>query len=195
MVIIKDTTIVCIDCISYELALFALRASIKDCKFDKVLFLSDIESIPDKDIQLISIPKIKSKEEYSEFVIKELYKYLDTKYVLIIQFDGYIINPDAWTDDFFKYDYVGARWVQSYFMVGNGGFSLRSKKLLKFCADNFIAFHPEDCVICCENKELLEKNGFKFATMEDAYKFSIEDEPYTGQFGWHSNTNPCPKII
>ena len=34
---------------------------------------------------------------------------LITDFVLTIQHDGFILNPDAWRDDFFDYDYIGAR--------------------------------------------------------------------------------------
>jgi len=59
---------------------------------------------------------------------------------LLVQPDGFVINPDKWDNQFFEYDYIGAPWEQvphSYLdpwgkphRVGNGGFSFRSKKLL-----------------------------------------------------------------
>ena len=64
-----------------------------------------------------------------------LKKYIDTDFCLIIQGDGFVIHPENWTDEFLKYDYIGAPWRNlahySFIRVGNGGFSLRSKKLLK----------------------------------------------------------------
>ena len=39
--------------------------------------------------------------------------------------------PEAWTDDFFNYDYIGATWDDG--VVGNGGFSWRSRKLYGAC--------------------------------------------------------------
>lgn len=76
--------------------------------------------------------------------------YVDTDYCLIIHDDGFIVNPHLWTDDFLKYDYIGAPWYlginrgltwlqDRHNLVGNGGFCIRSKKLmneLKFYQKN-----------------------------------------------------------
>ena len=57
--------------------------------------------------------------------------------MLIIQHDGFILNHKAWDNEFLNYDYIGAPvyWMGNKLIeVGNGGFSLRSKKLLKIIA-------------------------------------------------------------
>ena len=33
---------------------------------------------------------------------RELNNYIDTDFVLIVQHDGFIINPSSWNDDFLK---------------------------------------------------------------------------------------------
>ena len=48
--------------------------------------------------------------EYNIFVVKELPKHIESDYALVMNHDGYIVNTDAWTDDFLKYDYIGAPW-------------------------------------------------------------------------------------
>ena len=79
---------------------------------------------------------IDSIEAYCKFIVKDLVKHIDTDFVLICQHDGFILNPKAWTDDFYLYDYIGAPWWhQDHKAVGNGGFSLRSKKLLQVGSD------------------------------------------------------------
>jgi len=47
--------------------------------------------------------------------------------------------------------------------------------------------HPEDIALCVWNKDLLEKEGIRFAPPELAAKFSIEGEDwiYEKQFGFH----------
>lgn len=121
---------------------------------------------------------------YNEFIIKELYKHIETPHVAIIQLDGFAINKDKWTDDFLKYDYIGAPWPNT--IVGNGGFSIRSTKLMETCSkfeyNNNI---PEDAFICISKRSELERQGFLFAPPELANMFSVENRPYTGQFGFH----------
>lgn len=189
MIEIKDTTIVCIDCQDAVRGERALKTSLKGCSFEKVLFFSD-SGIADCCGEWIQIPKITSKEAYSEFMIKQLHTYIQTKFVLVIQWDGYILNPMAWSDEFFKYDYIGARWhFHPDKRIGNGGFSLRSKALMQFAAEIFEITHPEDDVIGRFYHDDVVKAGFKFAPEHVALKFSVENEPYTGQFGWHGGSD------
>ncbi|RJQ19460.1 MAG: hypothetical protein C4560_06075, partial [Nitrospiraceae bacterium] len=144
------------------------------------------------------IPAISAKEEYSRFVIKELVKYIDTDFVLMVQYDGFILNPDAWTDEFQKYDYIGAKWhwYNDGHNVGNGGFSLRSRRLLQALSDDSInadsVEYGEDSLICRTYRDLLEnKYGIKFAPEILADRFSYERSGFTGAhpFGFHGLFN------
>ena len=62
-------------------------------------------------IDLVKINKISSIKDYSSFIIYSLYKYIKTSHILIVQWDGYIINPEKWDPNFLKYDYVGAPFI------------------------------------------------------------------------------------
>jgi glycosyltransferase involved in cell wall biosynthesis len=143
-------------------------------------------------VKMITDIPIKSKEEYSRFCMKELYKHVDTEFMLVIQYDGYIMNADAWDNSWFEYDYIGAPWEwYAEQQIGNGGFSLRSRKLMEWVAnDPFITeMHPEDDKICRKYGYYLKAKGIKFAPIEVARKFSIEgyksDKTYRGHFGFH----------
>lgn len=137
------------------------------------------------------------RRDYSHFIMKELDKHFTTSHVLIIHADGYILNPAAWRDEWLQYDYIGATWSYKDNMnVGNGGFSLRSKKLQHILATTKIEhIHPEDHHICRTYREDLERTyGIKFAPEDVANKFSIEaygaavfeeGNMYSGQFGFH----------
>ena len=96
-------------------------------------------------------------------MIKELWQYFNSEFVLVIQHDGYVLDGNSWSDDFYKYDYIGAPWLYSDGKnVGNGGFSLRSKILQVFLAfDDFIsATDPEDQAIGRLYRDyLIQKNN------------------------------------
>ena len=180
MLYLPDITLIGVDCVGKERLQRAADASCKDIEFGDVVLLTDVG--------------IKSKEQYSEFVIKELTKYVKTKYALVIQYDGYVVNAAAWSNDFYQYDYIGATWwYRDGCNVGNGGFSLRSKKLLDICATDKVFkvhTHPEDDVICRRNGRYLQSIGIRFAPEWVAKKFSVEgyrqkDNQYTNQFGFH----------
>jgi len=154
--------------------------------------------------QIIKIDPITSKQAYSAFVVKQLAKYLDSDFVLVIQTDGFIVNPGAWLPEFLEYDYIGAPWPpnQAYFgnpnhLVGNGGFSLRSKKLCDFLAQSPIVTdtHPEDVQICQKYRPYLERMGFKFAPIELAHKFSTEQYIWNNSFGHHDYFSLDPMFL
>lgn len=142
-------------------------------------------------------PNIQSKESYSEFIIKESHKYINASHVLIFQHDGFVNNWKAWDDSWLEYDYIGAPWwYMDGYNVGNGGFSLRSKRLMEIVAKDMVIqskrqYHPEDDIICRTYRKYLEDNyQIKFAPIEVAEKFSFEGymQPakyLSDQFGVH----------
>ena len=86
-------------------------------------------------VKMITERLFQGREGYSKFCISDMAKHIDTSHVLIIHPDGYIQNPSAWNDEWLTYDYVGSSWwFKDGKNVGNGGFSLRSKKLLDILA-------------------------------------------------------------
>ena len=108
-------------------------------------------------------------------MVKEIGQHITTSHVLVSQWDGYIINESAWKKEWLDYDYIGAVWSDG--VVGNGGFSLRSKRLMDALKDDrFNApFFPEDEKICRDWRKVLESEfGLKFAPPEVASDFSIE---------------------
>ena len=127
---------------------------------------------------LFRSPTIRSKEEYSHFMIKELYKYFDTDFVLVIQADGYVLNGKSWLPEFLHYDYIGAPWTYPDGKnVGNGGFSIRSKKLQSaLTLDDFIfAIDPEDQAIGRLYRDYLIKfYKITYAPEDLADRFSYE---------------------
>jgi hypothetical protein len=195
---IPHTTLCCIDCNNYELSILAIRHCLQSCEFNKVLFLTDKE-FNLENISVVKIPKITTKEQYSLFVLKDLERYIDTDFVLIIQWDGFIANPGSWTNEFQDYDYIGAKWFwySDGFNVGNGGFSLRSRRLLLALSENTVPVsieslrYGEDTFICRLYRRFLEnKYGIKFAPEEIADKFSYErSEPVGNPFGFHGLFN------
>ncbi len=191
MIELPRITIIAIDCYNYGLATAALQKCNEQVKAARTVLLTDIP-LEIYGIEVVKIPPISSKEQYSEFCIKELYKYFDTDFVLVVQHDGYILSGDAWDDEFYNYDYIGAPWLYvDGKNVGNGGFSLRSKKLQEALGkDDFIkASDPEDQAIGRLYRDYLIKGyDIKFPSEKLADKFSFElREPSQKTFGFHGN--------
>jgi len=192
MVELKDITLCCVDNRHPELGLNALERTCKEIKFQEVLFFTDSSfnvSSSIENLKIIPLDHVTSIDAYSHFMLKELNQFIHTSHVLSIQWDGYVINPQSWQQEFLNYDYIGAPWpFESGNRVGNGGFSLRSKRLLMALQDDRIkAFHPEDNCICMDHREFLEKEyGIRFPSPELAEKFAYEFAPPRGNpFGFH----------
>ncbi len=200
-------TLLGIDCVDIDRLIQAAEICKKDFEFEEVKLLT---SLPSNHPNVIPIEAITLTEEYSKFIIEKLDDYVYTPHVLIIQYDGFILNPLAWSDDFLKYDYIGAPWLVrnasvnrfgfpkellGQRVVGNGGFSLRSKKMTSLCArlskENFFkVYHPEDVVLCVHERKFLEEKGILFAPVEVAQRFCFESEDtdnysWNDQFGFH----------
>ena len=76
--------------------------------------------------------------------------------------------------------------------MGNGGFSLRSKRLCELTATPEFVYidQNEDDLICHVNRHYLEFNGIKFAPAEIARYFSFERElTDIKTFGFHGDFN------
>lgn len=189
---LANASLVIIDCRNYAQALAALKKAMDQMVFEKVLFLTDIDipNIPD-DIEIKKIPAIRSKDEYSVFVLKQLFKYIETDYFLLTQWDAEILDPTQWDDDFYNYDYIAASWPfeTDGLSVGCGGFSWRSKRLHVALGtdDMILPIPPEDVTICRIYRRYLEaKYGFKWASEELADKFAFElKAPMGPVFGRH----------
>jgi hypothetical protein len=143
------------------------------------------------------LPHVTDYESYNRFVVRELAQHFETDHCLLIQSDGFILNPEAWDAAFLNFDYVGAPFGDG--VVGNGGFSLRSRKFCEATAAlaervyrealNSVTYAPEDQFLCREHRGLLEAAGMKFADPETASRFSWELHDnwpiYKGSFGFH----------
>jgi hypothetical protein len=196
---LKNVTLIGVDCLDIERLKLAADICQKYFDFGSVKLLT---SMPDSDSRVIPIDPITSREQYSQFCIKKMVDYIDTEFVLIIQYDGFILNPNAWTDEFFDYDYIGAPWWYDDGMnVGNGGFSLRSKKLLDIIknADFITEYEPEDHHICRTYYKELKALGVTYAPQDVAEKFSKEglsknkkpncNNVWSNEFGFHGLRN------
>lgn len=212
-------SITCIDTLHHEKTVVALQRTIETLRnkvnLTKVYWFSDVSfpsycSVP---VVWIKIPKITEYvKEYNNITMRLCPMHVDTDFNFIIHADGYAVNPDAWTNDFLKYDYIGARWIMyNRNNVGNGGFSLRSRKLYnamhrkhvegndpidlkydEYPYNEFLAEEqernrvvPEDTLICrYYRSELEQKYDVKFCPDYLADRFSIEgtwNTPWMGR--------------
>lgn len=199
---IAKTSLVCVDCFLVLSATRSLQKSMAQAEFDEVILFTD-ESWNSHDLaeaiapaRIVIIPQITSLAEYSHFMMKQLYHHITSDYVLVTQWDGHILDGSLWTPLFHQYDYIGAVWPfyppDDRFRVGNGGFSLRSRRLLAALQDErFVTGKLEDDLICRQYRSILENEfDIVFADPDIAARFSIEHAPRRApSFGFHGLFN------
>ena len=186
-----DITLLTIDNKNYELIEFAIEKTLQTQNFKKVVVFSDQNFLPKYDF--VSIDKNLDIVQYNQLILKDITRYVETEYVMIIQWDGFAVNKNLWSDEFLQYDYIGAPWWDN--IVGNGGFNLRSKKLLMALQDPKIQLTSkeeiaEDVAICrTHRKRLEEKYDIKFAPLKLADQFSVEHRSISTAYGFHGLWN------
>lgn len=195
---LPGVTLCAVDDRTPELARWSMRRSMQRTKFARAVLFTDASSAKvlsaDDGIETIDIGPIGSVQRYSEVMLRGLQAHLHTPHVLVTQWDGFVLDPAAWAPEFLAFDYIGAPWA--HFppdrAVGNGGFSLRSQRLLNALLDPTLRVaHPEDTCICHMNRDLLTgKHGVHIAPVDIASRFARE---YTAvgvpAFGFHGFQN------
>ena len=140
-------------------------------------------------IAVVPIGRLGSSTAYSDFLLSQMVDHVETSHCLVAQWDGHVIDAGRWRPDFLDYDYIGASWPQfeDGHDVGNGGFSLRSRRLMEACRNpQFRPSHPEDIAIGRENRNWLEEKGLRFAPQALADLFSAErGGDLETSFGYH----------
>ena len=175
----NNLTIVCLDTMFHKLAARAIDKAVQVTGCSNVLVLSDQDFYPGSTwikIKPIDFPT------YSKVMFKDMHKYVKTTHYMVVQYDGMPTDSTYWDPEYLNYDYIGAVWPwhPEGSNVGNGGFSLRSRKLAKICSDPTLSHAPfgkyygEDELICRVYGKMFKDKGIKIAPTALAAKFSQE---------------------
>ena len=132
---LPDVTLCAVTAINHELTVRAIEKCLEHCSFADVVLISDRPIEAPCRVELM--PSFASGASYAPFVCQNLTNYTPSAFNLLVQYDGYALDPAAWSDRFLEYDYIGAKWPwhQPNRRVGNSGFCLRSKKLLDILSE------------------------------------------------------------
>ncbi len=211
--------LISMDKIRFKRAVLITDPSRTDLKhFEKVIDCHNIE-VCDMTTDLTDNLKDDDKNRlgFNSTWVDCMMKYMTDDFSLAVQHDSTIINPELWQSNFLDYDYIAAPWpmhiIQSSDMVagkiqdiknvvGNGGFSLRTRKYIEASSDLEWLHKNEDLNTCVFNYDKMIDRGIKFAPPSLAAKFSCEwptqyhdfDKHmfFTySTFGFHGDFNPA----
>jgi len=188
---LSNVTLVIADCSSVPQAINSIKKSLTKVQPARVILFTNLDVPATEEYEVIKIEHLKSKEDYSTWIMRELYRHITTEFVWVAQWDSWALDADAWTDEFLTVDYIGSAWLETDgFAVGNGGGSIRSRRLMEAVANDpiIVSTHPEDNQICKVYRPYLEKKyGFKWASVELADKWGFElKAPAKSTFTFHS---------
>jgi hypothetical protein len=124
---LPTVTLCCIDCLDSKRAIRVLEHCKSMVDFGDVKLLS---SIPTDYEHRVRIMPLNSLIAYSIFMLTRFFEYIETPNVLIVQRDGWILNPESFNPEWLELDYIGPIFMQMD-RCGSGGFSLRSKRIMQ----------------------------------------------------------------
>ncbi len=200
MLELPDVTLVMVETMDHELARLAVNDCVTKANFGEVLICTDKPELfqpLDCRARFHVVENWPSKLGWSRFSWFGVPPLLETSYSLAIQWDSWIVDPEAWRDEFYNYDFIGSPWDwHPTRKVGNGGFSLRSTRLMKFVRDNRDVFpcttDLDDDLLCRTYRSKLEECGFIWAPVPVARDFAFECTPPEADkkyFGFHGAFN------
>lgn len=202
----------------YE-TLKALQYSMKGIEFGEVVLITHRRPLfLPKEITYRHTDKLTDIDCFNYKMVYELGNYIHTDYVLLVHYDGFVIYPESWREEFLSYDYIGSPWpipapgtkhcyhdvYGNLCRVGNS-VSLRSKRLLEFPGKAGLTwemdedgFYNEDIFLCCMNKHRIEEAGMRIAPVEVAKYFAHEhlvpetadvEKPFAFHKWWGKNAD------
>ena len=177
---VNDVTLVTIETMYHGLAKRAMEETLSRVPFKNVLVFSDQDFLPgSKHVQI----EHGNMFSYCNLLLKGMLEHVETSHVIFQQWDAMVHDGSKWRDYFLQNDYIGATWPWRPHgqNVGNGGFSLRSRRLLEALQAphlqmNIFGEHgvQEDNYIGIVWRPELEAQGIEYAPAPVADQFSQE---------------------
>lgn len=209
MIDIPEVTLIAVTSIEIDKTIERMKKSSEEINFGEIVFVSHEKpaNLP-SDFIFRKCEEIKDINVYNKIVFKDLWKYVFYSHCLLIHWDSCVINPSKWEDKWLEYDYIGAPWAirddayiwhrtGEHIRVGNGGFSLRSKKLMNIPRMHDLplleeqGWYNEDGNICIYHRKRMLDLGVNYAPVEEAAKFSwevpVKENFGIMPFGFHKN--------
>jgi len=179
-------SLVMIETKHHDLATAALRNWTSRMEFAEVITLSTRPLL--QGARFVPINPITSKRDHAELMLKCLWPFVKTDYVIQLNWDTLLRDPEHFRPDFFDYDYIGHMWPWQAPRTNNTdhcGISWRSRRLLDSMRypmvqpiDESTPFHQSENL----RKTVQEKFNLRMDSVETYRQFCLElDYPDDGR--------------
>lgn len=190
----RDLTLVIVATRAHELSKIAVNDCLRQAAFgDVLIYTNDRSQIQIPGARYFDVPDWDNKKAAGQFYYSQAALNVETPFGLYIEWDAGIFNPGKWRDDFLAYDYIGAPWnTADDLKVGNGGFTIMSKRLGDFLCHERARFpvYTDWCVCRTQRRALEAAGGFKWAPYDVAIDFAWELTTRSPNvFGYHGIFN------
>jgi hypothetical protein len=183
MINLPQITLLIADDVNPLLARNVLNICQREIEFGAVKLLTSHETEG-----AVKIPPLTHLTDYSVFMLTTAHNFIDTEFCLVVQRDGFILNPGKWDNDWLRLDYIAPLFMQ-YDFVGSGGFSLRSKRMMETIANDWPKWDgtPENATKIQETMNYYEDGVISF---KYKHRFKIASAGQACEFGQGGNRNP-----
>lgn len=191
---LPEVTLIAMTGVLIPETLKAMEYSMRGIEFGDAVLVSDREmkKLP-PGIRSERCESLQGIDRFNYESVYHLGHYVHTDFCLLVHYDGFVVHPECFLQEFLDYDYIGSPWPLpregdettyrdihgNLCRVGNS-VSIRSKRLLDFPEKAGIPWTPEkgwyneDGFICCRNRHLFEAAGMRFAPLKLAVYFGHE---------------------
>ncbi len=191
---LPQITLIAVTSVKIYETIKALEYSMKGIDFGEVVLVTHKKprNLP-KGITVKLCDPITDIDKFNHMMVYDLDQYVNTDFMLLVHYDGFVVNPKSWREEFLEYDYIGSPWPMpdeehvSYYdsngnvvRVGNS-VSIRSKRFLEYPSKHNLEWRPtpngdynEDIFLCAMSRVEMEKDGIEFAPIEVARYFGRE---------------------
>ena len=174
-----------------------MRYCLRNASFNDAVLFSAIE-FWDPLVNDVRIPVL-DLTRFNAYVNTSFPLHMRGDFAMSVHEDGFPIRWDLWSPEFLGYDYIGAPWPDG--VVGNGGFSIESRKMLaekrklphpsvntEWIENDVVVSRsiPADVYLCRTHRAALESAGCRWAPVDVAARFSTEQtHKEQASFGFH----------
>lgn len=193
--VLPQVTLCAMTSVNVRETLKAMEYSCRGIEFADAVIITDKKPrfLP-KGIRYSHIDRLGNIDAFNYKTVYDMGDYIHTDFALLVHYDGFVVHPEMWRDEFLDYDYIGSPWplpkpgddttyrdiYGNICRVGNS-VGIRSKRLMDYPKEAGIpwvgekGYFNEDGFICCKIRHLLEAEGMRIAPLEVAKYFGHEN--------------------